>query len=91
MAHHQGRDAPPGAAVKTVDIAAADAAGFHLHQEVVRAKGGLRHVHQFEYLVFLEQQSLHSYTSSRLRPWHFAPSPGRPAAPAIVLSFARLA
>ena len=52
MAHHDGRNAPPGTAVIAVHIAAANAAGFHPDQQIGRPRVRTFKIDQFKVLVF---------------------------------------
>jgi hypothetical protein len=66
VTHHHRRDAPAGAAVHPVDVAAADAAGLHPHHDVLRPRPRRRHVLDLELPVRLEDEGFH--VGSELRP-----------------------
>lgn len=52
VSHDQGGDPSTGATVKTVDIAAADAAGFDSDQQVAWSAGGIWHFDDLEFFYF---------------------------------------
>jgi hypothetical protein len=59
MAHDDGRDAASGASVVAVNVASADSAGLHAHEEVAGAQGWDGHIGQLELLLVDEQQGFH--------------------------------
>ena len=60
MAHDQRRIAAAGGAVKTVHVAAADAAGADTDKDVAGAEFGLWKVDELELHVFRKEESVHS-------------------------------
>src|SRR5208282_1174379 len=57
--HHYWRNAPARGAVVTVDVAAADAASGHAHEDFTAARRWLRKCDHFQMLVFRKQKRLH--------------------------------
>jgi hypothetical protein len=54
VSHDQGGDPSSGATVKTVDIAAADAAGFDSDQQVAWSAGRIGHFDDLEFFYFCQ-------------------------------------
>jgi hypothetical protein len=57
--HDQWRNTSSAAAVPAMNIAAADATGFDLHQQIIGTDFGSRDVGQFQMIVFGKKQSFH--------------------------------
>jgi len=61
VAHDERRNAAAGAAVEAVDVAAADAAGGDLDEDLVGGGIGLGSVSDFEVVVFGEEEGFHFF------------------------------
>jgi len=59
VAHNERRVAAAGGTVKTVDVAATDAACADANKDVLRADIGLREIDQLQFHVFGEQKRVH--------------------------------
>src|ERR1700676_3386383 len=66
VAHHNRRDATAGGAIVAVDVAAADAAGRYLNQDLVRKRSRLGEIGDFQVVVFRQQKSFHLRASHLL-------------------------
>ena len=66
--HDQRRDAPPVLTAAAVDIAAADGAGFHLHQHLVRGRVGTGDIPIFKGVRRSEHQRFHRVYHSATLP-----------------------
>ena len=59
MSHYDGRFASSAGTVKAVDVAAADAAGFHADANFIGAGFRIRHVFDCQLLIPFENQRFH--------------------------------
>ena len=65
--HDDWRAAPPGAAVHPVNIAPADAAGFHRNAHLTGTRLGVRHFFESKLFIFFEDEGFHMVQSRQVR------------------------